>query len=471
MAQVTAIYHLYFNLVTETASDTMSHAKKLRTTIGLLDSDCRLIKLHQHNLRAPLVQCRVNYYNWFRKHLGWTEKNGDPLLDGVCESYIGGSYDETFCSIQYNQAIHWHKKGMGAGHALAAQSALRHLFIDIAQKQGQKDLVKALCRVIDLTQSVQSMVFHLAHTLDRLRRVAEFDLARIQQPCSTDHGDISPSGLKKAYIDHYQWKLRAYALALGEPLDNEELPMTSDTCALGKWLNAGGLNQIPEGEQDAFLAAHERLHRLGVRILNEAKARRPFNIADYLIDMEAASEDIISVLSHRIDCQLRQLAAEDSLTHLGNRRLFERDLEKRVAHAKRSKEGLGLLFIDIDKFKNINDRYGHAVGDEVIQGTARRIVEVLRTADNIYRWGGEEFAALVTIDSRKELTTAAERLRESFTETDHFTTQGLVNITISIGGSYASPAKKSSPNTLFSSADRGLHQAKRAGRNRVAIAD
>ncbi|MBL3591797.1 MAG: hypothetical protein JMN24_18770, partial [gamma proteobacterium endosymbiont of Lamellibrachia anaximandri] len=151
----------------------MSHAKKLRTTIGLSDSDCRLIKLHQHNLRASLVHCRVNYYNWFRKHLGWTEKNGDPLLDGVCESYIGGSYDETFCSIQYNQAIHWHEKGMGAGHVLAAQSALRHLFIDIAQKLGQTDLAKALCRVIDLTQSVQSMVFHLAHTLDRLRRVAE----------------------------------------------------------------------------------------------------------------------------------------------------------------------------------------------------------------------------------------------------------------------------------------------------------
>ncbi|MBL3616700.1 MAG: diguanylate cyclase [gamma proteobacterium endosymbiont of Lamellibrachia anaximandri] len=77
---------------------------------------------------------------------------------------------------------------------------------------------------------------------------------------------------------------------------------------------------------------------------------------------------------------------------------------------------------------------------------------------------------MVAVDSKKELTTAAERLRESFTETDHFTTQGLVNITISIGGSYASPAKKSSPNTLFSSADQSLHQAKRAGRNRVVIA-
>ncbi|MCP3669215.1 MAG: sensor domain-containing diguanylate cyclase [Gammaproteobacteria bacterium] len=446
----------------------MSHSDKLRSIVGLSSIDSAIIKQHSHELREALKEHQDAFEEWFYCKIEWPQDAPSPLLPGILESYLQGRYGDRFCATQYEQGIHWCRYGMEAEHALTAQGKLRQLFIGLAQSWEDKSLAGALCRVIDLSQAVQAIAFHVAHTLQRFRATAEHELARIRRSAK-ELDNIQRSGMVRAYADHYTWKIRAYSLALGEPMNHGDLPLSPDACALGVWLNHGGIDLVPTKEVEGFNAAHTRLHQLGTRILEEAKAGTPFNIVDYLIDMEAASDEITAVLSHIIDHELHHLITEDNLTHLGNRRLFETDIIRRVALAKRSGNGLGLLFIDIDHFKSVNDRFGHRVGDEILRSTTGRIVEILRMADNIYRWGGEEFATLVFVDSTAELEATAERLRTGFTEAPLLSSAGMIDITISVGGAFYDNNFniENVATKLFHLADNNLHQAKKAGRNRV----
>lgn len=448
----------------------MNHTEKLRFTVGLTAQDDVLIGAHRDALSQAVETQRTTYGEWFTKRMGWDLKRGEPLLPGVLESYTRGEYQDDFCALQYQQALRWYQAGMDAREALAAQSEMRHILIAVAQDiLNDAAMARALCRVVDLSQAVQTLVFHVAHTLDRLRRSAELDLARLREPCDELGTPFEPAHLVRAYSEHYQWKIKAYGLALGENSQDNVLCLGPSECALGRWLVDGGTDEIPEDKRQGFLSAHERLHQMGKLVLHEARANRPYNIVESLLDMEAASEEVIGVLQHRMDCELRQLAAEDSLTRLGNRRLFERDLQRRTAESDRIAKGLGLLFIDLDHFKAVNDRYGHAVGDEVLRGAAGRVVEVLRAADSVYRWGGEEFAAMIFVEGIDELRQAAERVRASFEATPYFTSHGLVDVTTSIGGTYYPPGSAISPTELFTRADRFMYEAKRAGRNRSIV--
>ncbi len=446
----------------------MSHSDKLRSTVGLSSNDSAIIKEHSRELQEALKEYQGSFEEWFYGKIEWPQDAPPPLLPGTFESYLQGHYGDRFCATQYEQSIHWYRYGMEAEHVLTAQGKLRQLFIGLAQAWEEKSLAGALCRVVDLSQAVQAITFHVAHTLQRFRASAEHDLARIRRSAD-ELADIQRSGMVRAYGDHYAWKIRAYSLALGEPLNDGDLPLSPDKCALGIWLNQGGIELLPAEEVEGFNAAHIRLHQLGTRILEEAKAGAPFNIVDYLMDMEAASDEITAVLSHIIDHELHHLITEDNLTHLGNRRLFEIEITKRVALARRSGSGLGLLFIDIDHFKSINDRYGHLVGDEILRSTAGRVVEILRVADNVYRWGGEEFSALVFVASPAELEATAERVRIGFTEAPLFSSAGLIDITISVGGAFFDNDLnlENVEEELFLRADNNLYHAKTSGRNKV----
>ncbi|MCP4127627.1 MAG: sensor domain-containing diguanylate cyclase [Gammaproteobacteria bacterium] len=450
----------------------MSHSDKLRSTVGLSSVDSAIIKQHSRELREALKGHQGPFEEWFYRKIEWPQDAPSPLLPGFLESYLQGHYGDQFCATQYEQSIHWCRYGMEAEHALTAQGKLRQLFIEMAQAWEDKPLAGALCRVIDLSQAVHAVAFHVAHTLQRFRATAEHELARIHRSAE-ELEDIQRSGMVRAYGDHYAWKIHAYSLALGEPLDLGNLQLSPDACALGMWLKHGGIDLIPAKKVEGFNAAHIRLHQLGTRILEEAKAGTPFNIVDYLVDMEAASDEITGVLSHIINHELHHLITEDNLTHLGNRRLFETDIIRRVALAKRSGNGLGLLFIDIDHFKSVNDRFGHLVGDEILRSTTGRIVEILRMADNIYRWGGEEFAALVFVDSTAELEASAERLRTGFTEAPLLSSAGMIDITISVGGAFYDNNFniENVATKLFQQADTNLHQAKTTGRNRVITSE
>jgi len=162
--------------------------------------------------------------------------------------------------------------------------------------------------------------------------------------------------------------------------------------------------------------------------------------------------------------EVEHMAYHDSLTLLPNRANIENYLENRLEVAIRQKTKIALLFIDLDRFKNINDTLGHDIGDELLIGAAKRLKSALRKSDMLSRFGGDEFAIVIDgIDDNYSITRVCEKIIDSFQDPIQ-TKQHLLKISLSIGVSiFPSDAKDST--TLFKYADIAMYNAKNAGKN------
>jgi diguanylate cyclase (GGDEF)-like protein len=172
----------------------------------------------------------------------------------------------------------------------------------------------------------------------------------------------------------------------------------------------------------------------------------------------------------------RELALQDELTGLANRRALEQMLANEVERSQRHARPLAILMADIDRFKSINDTYGHRAGDEVLRELARLLAEKLRSIDRAARYGGEEFFVLMPDTPVDEARRVAERFRSAVEEhtfvvdpEDDEPPIGL-RLTVSIGVS-GLPENAETLEGLVEVADRALYEAKRRGRNRVVLAD
>jgi len=166
--------------------------------------------------------------------------------------------------------------------------------------------------------------------------------------------------------------------------------------------------------------------------------------------------------------RLKQLACRDCLTQLGNRSDFDNAMLSETARAHRFGQLFTLLVVDIDHFKRVNDRHGHAVGDVVIRGVANEIKECLRTYDRAFRYGGEEFVVLLSQTNKEKALQIAERLRLNVEQNVGIDGYPQHNVSVSIG--LAEFIANQSPSELFDRADRALYQAKGNGRNQVVSA-
>lgn len=164
--------------------------------------------------------------------------------------------------------------------------------------------------------------------------------------------------------------------------------------------------------------------------------------------------------------ELERMALLDPLTRLGNRRYGEMNLTNKLRELKRYGWAFGVLFIDIDWFKNVNDTYGHDAGDRVLRLIAATISNGLRSSDIVSRWGGEEFVAFVTNVDEEKLRHVAEKLRVLVERSTVALDGSDTHITISIGATLA--RKKDSAHGIIKRADALMYAAKSAGRNRVA---
>jgi len=170
--------------------------------------------------------------------------------------------------------------------------------------------------------------------------------------------------------------------------------------------------------------------------------------------------------------QLKALATTDGLTGLANRRVFYECLEKEISRSRRYELDLSLLILDIDYFKQINDKYGHRAGDAVLERIADALVSLARETDLVARYGGEEFAVILPNSGRGEAITVAERIRMGVRSLEIIYEGKTIPIRLSIGAAMLKDKESADSQSLVVMADQALYAAKRSGRDRVvAYAD
>ncbi len=198
---------------------------------------------------------------------------------------------------------------------------------------------------------------------------------------------------------------------------------------------------------------------------------KPFNAAELIARIEVAlrikflQDDLM-----RANAELQSMALTDPLTGLRNRRFLSEHLQDLLPVARRYKEPLCCTMVDIDHFKQVNDTYGHPVGDEVLLTLAKLMKSSLREADIVGRYGGEEFIIVSPRTDLKAGHLVTERLRKTVENTTFSTAKGDLSITISVGFAVYDPANPESAYDLIERADTALYAAKNAGRNKVMAA-
>jgi len=166
--------------------------------------------------------------------------------------------------------------------------------------------------------------------------------------------------------------------------------------------------------------------------------------------------------------KMQEMAITDSLTGLYNRRYFYLILGNEIERAKRYQSPLSLIMMDIDHFKLVNDKFGHLIGDQVLQSVSETCKKLLRHIDSMFRYGGEEFMIILPETNQEEALKVAERICSTVAESTIKTKKGNVKITISIGVSEYGENHPTS-NKFIESADRTMYTAKKAGRNCVRV--
>ena len=166
----------------------------------------------------------------------------------------------------------------------------------------------------------------------------------------------------------------------------------------------------------------------------------------------------------QLEHDLEELATTDTLTQAFNRTKFQEVIKKELERAKRYYHSLSVVMFDIDHFKKVNDTYGHAVGDSVLQALTKIVKENLREIDYLVRWGGEEFILITPETDIERARVLADRIRKA-TESYKFDQAG--RITVSFGVAEYKP--DDTEDTLIKRADDAMYEAKKKGRNRVEV--
>jgi diguanylate cyclase (GGDEF)-like protein len=214
--------------------------------------------------------------------------------------------------------------------------------------------------------------------------------------------------------------------------------------------------------------AHDRLDRR--RQTNQLKAQ-----SQLFVTRVEAEQSRLQAERARLEAQIERSRAasfqadaqRDQLTGLGNRRHLDHRLPMLLEVAREQKLPLTVALVDLDHFKQINDRFGHAVGDKVLVEMAHKLRENTRTSDVLARIGGEEFLVVFADMSPEQAFEVCDRLRLRVEEHHWHTLAEGLSVTLSVGLSHAPPYELA---TLFEEADKAMYRAKQGGRNRVALA-
>jgi diguanylate cyclase (GGDEF)-like protein len=205
---------------------------------------------------------------------------------------------------------------------------------------------------------------------------------------------------------------------------------------------------------------------IGVLSVQSKNLNRIWQESDLLLLQTVADQVAVAIKHARLYIKSRQEALRDSLTGAFNRRYFELQFEREFKLAERQNQNFAIIMVDIDKFKKINDTYGHQIGDKVLRHIANALNKELRAFDTVMRYGGEEFAVILSQVGLEESFVVAERLRQAL---ETLEIQEVKKVTASFGVAVYPECGKTM-DSLLTAADQALYEAKRKGRNRVCLA-
>jgi diguanylate cyclase (GGDEF)-like protein len=311
-------------------------------------------------------------------------------------------------------------------------------------------------RLLEEENSVQDVYERLGHLLYKRFNIQKFVIYAVSN---------SQNNMKPVYIHPKDLKI------------NQEILMHADLCRAKR---AGRTISSIEIPKICKLFLHENAEHICIPLVCGGKIegvvqliipkddqKEVKRIESSMSQLNAFLEESIPVIeAKRFAEHLQEISIKDQLTGLYNRRFLDQALENIVAGILRRNTVLGVLMCDIDYFKEINDIYGHDVGDEILKEVARILKENVRKADIVARFGGEELIILL-VDIRKgEAAKVAEKLCNKIAETKFETKVGVLRKTISIGVSeFPVDSEKTWQTIKF--ADVALYKAKELGRNRV----
>lgn len=232
-------------------------------------------------------------------------------------------------------------------------------------------------------------------------------------------------------------------------------PYPAEECPINQTLRDG----IRRGVEDAFIRKNGEIFPVQLTVT-------PMHENGQIIGVEAVFQDIAQ--RKEMEEELIRLATTDSLTGVANRRHFIEQMEIELAHFIRFKQPAAFLMVDIDHFKSVNDTYGHATGDFVLQHFTELTKQRLRRVDLLGRLGGEEFGILLPGTDAEGAMLFAERFRSNVADTPAQSGEGSIPFTISIGIAMFE-ARDSAADSIMARADMALYRAKADGRNRVVL--
>jgi diguanylate cyclase (GGDEF)-like protein len=248
---------------------------------------------------------------------------------------------------------------------------------------------------------------------------------------------------------------------------------SSDDECLVRCLGVGADDFVRKPFAAIELAARVR-NLLRIRALQSQLREQNEELAAVTHQLAAQNENLRS-LNEKLDIvnrELETLSVTDSLTQAYNRRYFFEQLASELSRAERYGKPLTCVLLDVDHFKQVNDRHGHLVGDRVLARIAEILRGNIRSADVMARFGGEEFVILLPQTEANRAATLVDRIRQEI-ERERFpaTERGTLRVTVSAGiAPYEPVASAEDPDALLRETDQALYRAKAAGRNRIELA-
>jgi diguanylate cyclase (GGDEF)-like protein len=239
-----------------------------------------------------------------------------------------------------------------------------------------------------------------------------------------------------------------------------------------------GALRIATGDTDVAIPGEHRNDEIGVltRAFHEMTVRLKRNqdeLEEKSIEIEDANHRLIAQNQElqRVNEIFEQLSITDDLTKLHNHRFFQENLPREMRRSERTGEPLSLILLDIDDFKQLNDRYGHSVGDAVLRRVADVMIAEVREMDLLARYGGEEFALLASQTALEGAAALAEKLRVAVSEARFslLALDGPTEIRVTVSGGVST--YRGDEKAFFNEADRALYRAKAAGKDCVVVSD